>query len=145
MPYIAACIPLPQALLTVTAPVPLGIPAPSMACLAGHCFRPAGSTQPIKTSSTRDGSISPFSNVARIATLPSSVAATSARSPSSPPIGVLAPDTMKISRDTALLRVATGVSEAHLAISRAGSHSSSYPRWSNPGAGRLDWRRGRWG
>jgi len=91
---IAACIPLPQALLTVTAPAASGMPAPMAACRAGHCFSPAGSTQPMNTSSTSAPPMPLRSRVARIAVLASSVAGTGANAPSRPPMGVRAPSTI---------------------------------------------------
>src|SRR6201986_1907373 len=50
-----AFMPEPQTLLTVVAPVASGSPAPRAACRAGAWPWPAGSTQPIRASSTRPG------------------------------------------------------------------------------------------
>ena len=51
----AAFIPEPHILFTVVAPAESCKPAPSAACRAGACPSPAGSTQPISTSSTDSG------------------------------------------------------------------------------------------
>ena len=48
---IAAFMPEPHILLTVVQPAASGRPAPREACRAGACPCPAGSTQPITTSS----------------------------------------------------------------------------------------------
>ena len=50
-----AFMPEPQTLLTVVAPVASGSLAPRAACRAGAWPCPAGSTQPMKTSSIRSG------------------------------------------------------------------------------------------
>ena len=50
-----AFMPEPQTLLMVVAPVASGSPAPRAACRAGAWPCPAGSTQPMNTSSIRSG------------------------------------------------------------------------------------------
>ena len=52
---IAAFMPEPHILLTVVQPAPSGRPAPSAAWRAGAWPSPAGSTQPMRTSSTLSG------------------------------------------------------------------------------------------
>ena len=52
----AAFMPDPHILLMVVQPTDLGMPAPSEACRAGACPSPAGSTQPMMTSSIEFGS-----------------------------------------------------------------------------------------
>jgi len=102
-------MPLPQALLTVTAPVETGIPAPMAACRAGHCFRPAGRTQPRNTSSTSAPSTALRARASRTAVLPSSVAGTLLRLPMRPPMGVRAPSTMMTFSRSAFVAMAVSV------------------------------------
>ena len=68
-----AFMPEPQTLLTVVAPVASGSPAPRAAWRAGAWPWPAGSTQPISTSSIRSGASVARSSAARIACAPSAV------------------------------------------------------------------------
>ncbi len=69
--YIAARMPEPHILLTVVQPTPTGRPAPSAACRAGAWPCPAGSTQPMMTSSTCSGRTPARRNAAPMATEPS--------------------------------------------------------------------------
>ena len=71
---IAACMPEPQTLLTVTASAELGRPAPSAAWRAGAWPRPAGSTLPMNTLSTCSPEMPARSTAALTAAAPSSVA-----------------------------------------------------------------------
>ena len=93
---IAASIAEPHILLTVVQPVASGSPAFSDACRAGACPCPAGSTQPKIVLPTSAGAMPARSTAARIATAPSSLAASEAKSPWKPPIGVRAAPTMTI-------------------------------------------------
>ena len=68
---IAAFMPEPHILLIVVAPVASGSPAPSAAWRAGAWPWPAGSTQPISTSSIASGATPARSTAARIAAAPS--------------------------------------------------------------------------
>ncbi len=90
----AACIPDPQTLLTVTASAEFGRPAPSAAWRAGAWPRPAGSTQPMNTLSTCSPLTPARSSAALIAVAPRSVAFTGARAPWKPPMGVRANEAM---------------------------------------------------
>ena len=76
-----AFMPEPHILLMVIAPVEAGNPAPRAACRAGAWPRPAGSTQPKRTSSTESGGMPARSTAARMAAAPSSGAVRSLRSP----------------------------------------------------------------
>src|SRR5215468_1210479 len=91
---IAASIAEPHILLTVVQPVAVGSPALSAACRAGAWPWPAGRTQPMTTLSTAFGSTRARSSAALIATAPRSLAASEAKSPWSPPIGVRAAPTI---------------------------------------------------
>src|SRR6185437_3897214 len=66
----------------------------SDACRAGACPCPAGSTQPKIVLSTSAGLMPARSTAALIATAPRSLAASGAKSPWNPPIGVRAAPTM---------------------------------------------------
>ena len=66
-----AFMPEPQTLLMVVAPVASGSPAPRAACRAGAWPCPAGSTQPINTSSIRSGASLARSSAAPITWEPS--------------------------------------------------------------------------
>ena len=68
---IAAFIPEPQTLLSVAHGTDSGSPAPKAACRAGACPSPAGSTQPITTSSTRSAATPACPSAPRIAAAPS--------------------------------------------------------------------------
>ena len=78
---IAASIAEPHILFTVVQGTDCGRPAFSAACRAGACPCPAGSTQPMITWSTASGFRPARSTAARIATAPSSLAASDAKSP----------------------------------------------------------------
>src|SRR5215471_1160366 len=93
---IVAFIADPHILLTVVHPTESGTPALIEACRAGAWPCPAGNTQPMMTSSTSGGATRPRSSAALIATAPRSLAETTAKSPSRPPIGVRAAPTMTI-------------------------------------------------
>ena len=71
---IAACMPEPQTLLTVTASAELGRPAPIAAWRAGAWPRPADSTLPMNTLSTCSPVMPARSTAALTAVAPSSVA-----------------------------------------------------------------------
>ncbi|MDT4863523.1 hypothetical protein FQZ97_982350 [compost metagenome] len=73
---ITAFMPEPQSLLIVVQPVALGSPAFSAAWRAGPCLRPAGSTQPMITSSTSAAWIPARLTASRMAAAPSSTAGT---------------------------------------------------------------------
>src|SRR5208282_4961419 len=92
---IAAFMPEPHILLMVVAPAESGNPAPIAAWRAGAWPRPAGSTQPIRISSTLVAAIPARSTAAAIARAPSAGALTSFRSPRKPPIGVRAAPTLQ--------------------------------------------------
>src|SRR6185437_3898739 len=93
-PRIAASIAEPHILLTVVQPVECGSPPFSEACRAGACPWPAGSTQPKIVLSTSAGLTPARSTAALIATAPRSLAASGAKTPWKPPIGVRAAPTM---------------------------------------------------
>src|SRR5438552_3316673 len=76
-----AFIPEPQTLLMVVAPVASGSLAPRAACRAGAWPCPAGSTQPMNTSSTRSGDNLARSSAAPITWEPSLSALQEAGSP----------------------------------------------------------------
>ena len=91
---IAAFMPEPHILLMVVAPAASGKPAPIAAWRAGAWPWPAGSTQPMRISSTLSAAIPARSTAAEIARAPSAGALTSFKSPRKPPIGVRAAPTM---------------------------------------------------
>src|SRR5574337_814792 len=91
---IAARIPEPHILLIVTAPVESGNPALRIAWRAGAWPWPAIRQLPNSTSSMESSGTLARSTAALIATAPSSHAASDAKSPSMPPIGVRAAETM---------------------------------------------------
>ena len=74
---IVAFMPEPQTLLMVVAPVASGSPAPRAACRAGAWPCPAGSTQPMNTSSIRSGDDHGPLDAAPITWAPSCVSAES--------------------------------------------------------------------
>src|SRR5690606_21742410 len=92
----AAFMPEPHILFTVVQPAASGSPPPSEAWRAGAWPCPAGSTQPMMTSSTSSGFTFARSTAARMAAAPSSGAAQSLSSPWNAPIGVRAAETMTI-------------------------------------------------
>ena len=79
--YIAARMPEPHILFTVVQPAASGSPAPRLAWRAGAWPCPAGSTQPMMTSSTCSGFKPARSTAALIATLPSWAQLRDAKSP----------------------------------------------------------------
>src|SRR6202040_2181781 len=89
-----AFMPEPQTLLMVVAPVESGSLAPRAACRAGAWPCPAGSTQPMNTSSMRSGDSFARSTAAPITWLPRLWALKGERSPWNLPSGVLAAETM---------------------------------------------------
>ena len=99
---IAAFMPEPHILLMVVAPAPSGSPAPIAACRAGAWPCPAGSTQPIRISSTLSAGIPARSTAAEIARAPSAGAGASFKSPRNPPIGVRAAPTMTMGSVTVM-------------------------------------------
>ncbi len=91
---IIARMPEPHIFDSVTAPADCGRPAPSAAWRAGAWPWPAIRQLPISTSSTASPVMPARSTAALIATLPSWCAASALKSPSMPPIGVRAAETM---------------------------------------------------
>ncbi len=91
---IIARMPEPHIFESVTAPVDSGSPAPSAAWRAGAWPWPAIRQLPISTSLTASPVTPARSTAALIATLPSWCAASALKSPSRPPIGVRAAETM---------------------------------------------------
>ena len=91
---IAACMPLPHILLTVTAATLSGRPAPRNACRAGAWPWPAPSTQPTMPRSTVSPGTPASATAARIAAAPSWLAVNPASAPWKPPIGVRRAATM---------------------------------------------------
>jgi hypothetical protein len=93
---IVAFIAEPHILLIVVQPASQGMPAPWAAWRAGAWPWPAGSTQPMMTSSTSVRLAPDPASAPRTATAPSAGAATSFRLPCRPPIGVRAAPVMTI-------------------------------------------------
>ena len=91
---IIARIPEPHIFDSVTAPADCGRPAPSAAWRAGAWPWPAIRQLPISTSLTASPVMPARSTAALMATLPSWCAASALKSPSRPPIGVRAAETM---------------------------------------------------
>jgi hypothetical protein len=89
-------MPEPHILLIVTAPVESGSPARRMAWRAGAWPWPAIRQLPSSTSSTASPGTPARSTAALTATAPSSQACSAEKSPSKPPIGVRAAETMTI-------------------------------------------------
>src|SRR5882757_2269305 len=89
-----AFMPEPQTLLMVVAPVASGSLAPRAAWRAGAWPCPAGSTQPMNTSSIRSGESLARSTAAPITWEPSLWALNGDRSPMNLPSGVRAAETM---------------------------------------------------
>jgi hypothetical protein len=100
-------MPEPQTLLMVVAPVASGKRAPRAACLAGAWPCPAGSTQPMKTSSIRSGESPARSTAAAITWEPSWWALNRERSPMKRPSGVRAAETMTTGSEVAAMAVVT--------------------------------------
>src|SRR4051794_14584817 len=95
-----AFMPEPHTLLMVVAPVASGSFAPRAACLAGAWPCPAGSTQPMNTSSMRSGVSFARSTAAPITWLPRLWALNGERSPWNLPRGVLAAERMTTGSET---------------------------------------------
>ena len=93
-PNMIARMPEPHILDSVTAPTDCGNPAPSTAWRAGAWPWPAIRQLPIRASLTASPLMPARSTAARIATAPSWCAASTLKSPSKPPIGVRAAETM---------------------------------------------------
>ena len=93
-PNIMARMPEPHIFESVTAPAEAGRPAPSAAWRAGAWPCPAIRQLPISTSLTASPVMPARSTAALMATAPSWCAATALKSPSMPPMGVRAADTM---------------------------------------------------
>src|SRR5687768_8467033 len=93
-PNIIARMPEPHILLNVTAPVESGRPALRIAWRAGAWPWPAIRQLPISTSSIESPGTPARSSAALIAAAPSSQACSDEKSPSMPPIGVRAAETM---------------------------------------------------
>src|SRR5204862_2487348 len=89
--------PEPHIVLRVVAGAAIGTPAPSAACRAGACPRPAGSTHPMITSCTSPAPMPALSIAALIAALPSCTAERGESAPRNAPIGVRLADTMTTS------------------------------------------------
>ena len=98
-PNIIARMPEPHILLSVTAPALCARPALSAAWRAGAWPWPAIRQLPISTSSTASGARPARSTAAWMATPPSSAAGSAAKSPSRPPMGVRAAETMTMGSD----------------------------------------------
>ena len=95
-PSMVAFIAEPQTLLIVVQPADSGSPACKAAWRAGAWPRPAGSTQPISTSSTCLASMPARSTAALMATAPRLAAVRTGEVALKPPIGVRAAETMTI-------------------------------------------------
>ena len=120
---ISACMPEPQTLLMVVQPALLGMPAPSAAWRAGACFSPAGSTQPMMTSSTASGATPLRASAARIDSAPSCVAAMPDSAPFMPPIAVrAAPAITTVESSIACLLYACAVAHFKRVQSNPGRH-----------------------
>src|SRR6201985_1909181 len=94
LPNIIARMPEPHILLSVTAPAESGRPARRTAWRAGAWPWPAIRQLPISASSTASPGTPARSTAALMATAPSSHADSAAKSPSMPPMGVRAAETM---------------------------------------------------
>ena len=105
----AAFMPEPHILLIVVAPAASGSPAPIAACRAGAWPCPAGSTQPIRISSTLSAAIPARSTAAEIARAPSACAGASFKSPRKPPMGVRAAPTMTMGSGAVMEPTSAGV------------------------------------
>src|ERR1700678_7035 len=101
---IVAFMPDPQTLLMVVAPVASGNLAPRAAWRAGAWPCPAGSTQPMNTSSIRSGANLARSSAAPITWEPSLWALNGERSPMKRPSGVRAAETMTTGSDVAAMK-----------------------------------------
>src|ERR1700724_4299786 len=97
---IVAFMPEPQTLLMVVAPVVAGSLAPPAACRAGAWPCPAGSTQPMNTSSIRSRDNLTRSTAAPITWEPSWCALNEERSPMNRPSGVRAAEMMTTGSET---------------------------------------------
>src|SRR4029077_1404016 len=93
----------PKTLLMVEAPFASGSLAPRAACRAGAWPCPAGSTQPMNTSSIRSGANLARSSAAPITWEPSLCALKDERSPINRPSGVRAAETMTTGSEAAAM------------------------------------------
>ena len=100
-----AFMPEPQTLLMVVAPVASGRPAPRAAWRAGAWPCPAGSTLPMKTSSTFSGASFARLSASPITWEPSLWALNGERSPMKRPSGVRAAETMTTGSEVAAMAV----------------------------------------
>src|SRR5213078_1586540 len=98
-----AFMPEPQTLLMVVAPVASGSLAPRAACRAGAWPCPAGSTQPMNTSSIRSGDNFARSTAAPMTWEPSLWALNDDSSPMKRPSGVRAAETMTTGSEAAAM------------------------------------------
>src|SRR5690606_10912418 len=96
-PNITAFMPEPHTLLMVVQPADGGSPAPSAACRAGAWPRPAGSTQPMITSSTWSAATPACSSAPWMAAVPSTGVATPVNWPRKEPMAVRLAPTMTTS------------------------------------------------
>src|SRR5207342_700795 len=96
-PNITAFMPDPQTLLIVVQPADAGMPAASDACRAGAWPRPAGSTQPMITSSTWSAARPACASAPRIAVSPRAVVGTPVNWPRKEPMAVRLAPTMTTS------------------------------------------------
>ena len=106
-----AFMPEPQTLLTVVAPVASGSLAPRAAWRAGAWPCPAGSTQPMNTSSIRSGASFARSSAAPITCEPSLWALKGDSSPMKRPSGVRAAETMTTGSEAAAMAELPAMSE----------------------------------
>src|SRR5690606_25594508 len=96
-PSITAFMPEPQTLLIVVHPADVGTCAPSDACRAGAWPSPAGSTQPMITSSTWSGARPAWASAPEMAVLPSCGVGTPVNWPRKEPMAVRLAPTMTTS------------------------------------------------
>src|SRR6188768_1209442 len=92
-----AFMPEPHILLMVVVGTPCGIMAPSAACRAGACPRPAGNTQPMMTSCTSAAAMPPRAIAPAMAAAPSCGAVAGDNTPWKAPMGVRAAEAMMTS------------------------------------------------
>src|SRR5271168_4393126 len=100
-----AFMPKPQTLLMVVAPVASGSLAPRAACRAGAWPCPAGSTQPMNTSSIFSGDNLARSTAAPMTWEPSAWALNGDNSPMKRPKGVRAAETMTTGSEAVAMAV----------------------------------------
>src|SRR5690606_19247532 len=120
-PSIIAFMPEPQTLLMVVQPVAAGRPAPSAAWRAGAWPRPAGSTQPMITSSTLSAATPDCSRAPLMAVAPSVGVGTPVNWPSRAPMAVrLAPVITTLDMATPWVSGMAGLSPGWPGAGRAG-------------------------